>query len=81
MKENPSISYEETQQHTMKKISNAWKTLNRESLLSNLFPSKFNQACLNVARAVPLAYNYGRNKSIMSLENLAKKLLFNGMEK
>ncbi|TYJ99412.1 (3S,6E)-nerolidol synthase 1-like [Cucumis melo var. makuwa] len=80
MKENPSISYEETQQHTMKKISNAWKTLNRESLLSNQFPSKFNQACLNVARAVPLAYNYDRNKSIVSMENLVKKLLFSGME-
>ncbi|KGN64589.1 (3S,6E)-nerolidol synthase 1 [Cucumis sativus] len=80
MKENPSISYEETQQHTMKRISNAWKTLNRESLLSNQFPSKFNQACLNVARAVPLAYNYDRNKSILSMDNLLKNLLLDGVE-
>ncbi|XP_022927129.1 uncharacterized protein LOC111434068 [Cucurbita moschata] len=80
MKEHPSMCYEETKRHTMKQICNAWKTLNTECLLSNLFPAKFNQACLNLARVVPIAYNYGRAQSIMSLENLIKQFLFHQME-
>lgn len=73
MKEHPNISYEETQQHIRKKICEGWKTLNREHLFSNLFPTKFTQASLNIARAVPLAYNYGRNQSIMTIEKLMEQ--------
>ncbi|XP_016903707.2 (3S,6E)-nerolidol synthase 1-like isoform X2 [Cucumis melo] len=73
MKEHPNISSEETQQHTKKKISEAWKTLNTEHLFSNIFPTSFTQASLNIARAVPLAYNYGRNQSIMTVEKLMEQ--------
>ncbi|KAG7019658.1 hypothetical protein SDJN02_18621, partial [Cucurbita argyrosperma subsp. argyrosperma] len=65
MKEHPSMCYEETKRHTMKQICNAWKTLNTECLLSNLFPAKFNQACLNLARVVPIAYNYASASAML----------------
>ncbi|CAK9327371.1 unnamed protein product [Citrullus colocynthis] len=74
MKEHPNISYEGTQQHIKKKISEAWKTLNKEHLFSNLFPTNFPQASLNIARAVPLAYNYGRNQSIMTIDKFMENI-------
>ncbi|XP_022941968.1 (3S,6E)-nerolidol synthase 1-like [Cucurbita moschata] len=76
MNEHPSISHEATHHHVTNKISQAWKTLNKEYLLSNLFPAKFTQASLNIARAVPLANNYGSNQSFMPLEKLIQQLLF-----
>ncbi|XP_038891600.1 (3S,6E)-nerolidol synthase 1-like [Benincasa hispida] len=79
MNEHPSISYEATEHHIMERISHAWKTLNREYLLSNTFSTRFTQASLNVARAVPLAYNYGRNQSLVTLEKLMEQLLFYGV--
>lgn len=70
-----------TRQHMMRKISEAWKTLNKESqLLSTTLPAKFIQASLNIARAVPLTYNYGRNQSLPTFEQLIEQLLFHSVE-
>ncbi|KAG6584050.1 hypothetical protein SDJN03_19982, partial [Cucurbita argyrosperma subsp. sororia] len=81
MKEHPSTSFSATQKHIMWKISEAWKSLNREWLYCNpLFPSQFTQASLNIARAVPLFYSYGRNQSLPTFEQHMERLLFHSLD-
>ncbi|XP_023520215.1 (3S,6E)-nerolidol synthase 1-like, partial [Cucurbita pepo subsp. pepo] len=81
MKEHPSTSFNATQKHIMWKISEAWKSLNREWLHCNpLFPSQFTQASLNIARAVPLFYSYGRNQSFPTFEQHMERLLFHSLD-
>ncbi|KAG5023254.1 hypothetical protein AAZX31_07G173000 [Glycine max] len=79
MKEHPATSVEQAREHVAELISDAWKRLNQECLMTdaNLFPSSFTKLCLNAARMVPLMYGYDTN-SPSKLEEYVKSLLCGG---
>ncbi|KAJ0019011.1 hypothetical protein Pint_10822 [Pistacia integerrima] len=76
MKEHPDCDAETAEKHVINKISDAWKILNKECLSPNPFSSSFTRASLNLARMVPLMYNYDDNQRLPSLEEYIKSLLF-----
>ncbi|KAG0458429.1 hypothetical protein HPP92_023288 [Vanilla planifolia] len=51
-------SLESARKHAMEMISNAWKELNKECLLSNNFSQSFKQAMLNTVRMINVMYTY-----------------------
>ncbi|KAL6333686.1 hypothetical protein AAG906_028872 [Vitis piasezkii] len=53
-----------------------WKSLNNECLAPNPFSTCFTNACLNVARMVPLMYSYDDNRCLPSLEEHMKSLVY-----
>ncbi|XP_028805344.1 (3S,6E)-nerolidol synthase 1-like [Neltuma alba] len=58
------------------KISDAWKSLNREFIMDSSFSSAFKKASLNLARMVPLMYSYDHNQCLPKLEAEVKSLLY-----
>ena len=60
----------------MNKISNAWKSLNQESLFDIHFHKAFTEASLNLARMVPLMYSYDDKHSLPGLEGQLHSLLY-----
>ncbi|XP_028805342.1 (3S,6E)-nerolidol synthase 1-like [Neltuma alba] len=58
------------------KISDAWKSLNREFIMDSSFSSSFKKASLNLARMVPLMYSYDHNQCLPKLEAEVKSLLY-----
>ncbi|KAI4296531.1 hypothetical protein L6164_036481 [Bauhinia variegata] len=76
MKGDQDISMERAREQVMSKISDAWKSLNQECLFENKFPLVFSKASLNLARMVPLMYNYDDNHSLTRLEEQVKSLLY-----
>ncbi|KAI9105158.1 hypothetical protein K1719_022687 [Acacia pycnantha] len=76
MKENDGVSVEYAQTHVAHLISNAWKRLNQETLItSSPFPPSFTKFCLNASRMVLLMYSYRRNQSLLNLQEYVKSLL------
>ncbi|OAY26031.1 probable terpene synthase 13 [Manihot esculenta] len=75
MKENEGCGVENARKHVNQKISDAWKQLNKECLFRKPFSSNFTDACLNLARMVPLMYNYDNNQRLPVLECLVDSLL------
>nr|QVQ62887.1 linalool/nerolidol synthase [synthetic construct]USS30767.1 (3S)-linalool/(E)-nerolidol synthase [Laggera pterodonta] len=64
MNENSGCSIQNAREHVMKMIINTWKQLNKECLSPNPFSATFTKACLNLARMIPLMYNYDENHSL-----------------
>ncbi|KAL1188319.1 S-(+)-linalool synthase [Cardamine amara subsp. amara] len=58
LNEHKGSTIDEARTHVIKKISKAWKCLNRECLNPRQFSKSFSKACLNIARTVPLMYSY-----------------------
>ncbi|KAK4254032.1 hypothetical protein QN277_009464 [Acacia crassicarpa] len=78
MNDHPGVSVETASEHTKHKVSDAWKSLNKECFNpTNPFPSSFSKICLNVARMVPMMYSYD-NSSQSRLEEHVKSLLYSG---
>ncbi|KAF9672217.1 hypothetical protein SADUNF_Sadunf11G0017700 [Salix dunnii] len=75
-KENEGSSYEDARNQVLDMISNAWKQLNQECLSPNPFSTTFSKACLNIARMVPLMYDYDDNHRLPNLEEHVKSLLY-----
>ncbi|WJX37708.1 hypothetical protein P8452_25447 [Trifolium repens] len=75
MSEHQDISCEEAQRHVVEMISNEWKCLNQEILVSYPFPSSFTNFCLNAARMVPFMYHYRTNPSLSSQQEHVKSLV------
>ncbi|XP_023748879.1 (3S,6E)-nerolidol synthase 1 [Lactuca sativa] len=69
MRENEGCSLENAQGHVMAMISDTWKQLNQECLFPNKFSATFIKACLNLARMVPMMYNYDENHSLPLLKD------------
>ncbi|KAI9120449.1 hypothetical protein K1719_007482 [Acacia pycnantha] len=69
------MSRERAREVVMAKISDAWKSLNRETILGNTFSSSFTKASLNLARMVPLMYSYDHNQCLPKLEAHVNSLL------
>ncbi|OMO64977.1 hypothetical protein COLO4_31674 [Corchorus olitorius] len=77
IKEHQDIEVESVRKRVIGMISNAWKCLNHECLISrNPFSLSFAKASLNIARMVPLMYNYDENQCLPSLEEYMKSLLY-----
>ncbi|KAM1796986.1 hypothetical protein ACFX11_037155 [Malus domestica] len=77
LQEHPGSSMEEAQENTVKMISKEWKNLNKELVSPNYpFPATFTNASLNLARMVPLMYNYDDNQHLPSLEVYMKSMLY-----
>nr|UOF75544.1 terpene synthase [Atractylodes lancea] len=74
MTENEGCTIEEAQEHVMAMISNTWKQLNKECLLPNQFSATFTKACLNLARMVPLMYNYDDNHSLPHVKDFVSSM-------
>ncbi|KAI4296543.1 hypothetical protein L6164_036493 [Bauhinia variegata] len=81
MKDHPEVSAEDTIKLVNEKISDAWKRLNRDRMITptNPFPLSFTKICLNTARMVPLMYGYESNSS-SRLEDYVKSLLYYGSD-
>nr|AYV65218.1 (E)-nerolidol synthase [Ageratina adenophora] len=69
MKENEGCSVENARDHVMAMITNTWKKLNKECLSPNQFSVEFTKACVNLARMIPLMYNYDENHSLPLIED------------
>ncbi|KAI7756380.1 hypothetical protein M8C21_004485, partial [Ambrosia artemisiifolia] len=76
MKENEGCSIQNARDHVMEMITNTWKQLNKECLSPNQFSTTFIEACLNLARMIPLMYNYDENHSLPLMEDYIKSMLF-----
>ncbi|XP_021726185.1 (3S,6E)-nerolidol synthase 1-like [Chenopodium quinoa] len=58
MKEHKISSYDIARKHVSRKISDAWKCINKEYMSSTSpFSKEFKEACLNLARTVPIMYS------------------------
>ncbi|XP_059660957.1 (3S,6E)-nerolidol synthase 1-like [Cornus florida] len=76
MKEHEGSSVELAQQRVHDMISDAWKCLNKECLHPSPFPVSFRNACVNVARMVPLMYSYDNNHHLPDLEEQVQQMLY-----
>ncbi|KAL1191694.1 S-(+)-linalool synthase [Cardamine amara subsp. amara] len=64
LNEHKGSTIDEARTHVIKKISKAWKCLNRECLNPRQFSKSFSKACLNIARTVPLMYSYDDDQQL-----------------
>ncbi|CAK7350843.1 unnamed protein product [Dovyalis caffra] len=76
MKEHKGSAFEDAQNRVLHMISEAWKQLNEECLSPNPFSATFSKASLNIARMVPVMYNYDGNHRLPNLEEHMKSLLY-----
>ncbi|XP_021719459.1 (3S,6E)-nerolidol synthase 1-like [Chenopodium quinoa] len=56
-------------------ISDAWKCLNKECLSHSPISADFKAAFLNLARMIPIMYNYDENQRLSSLDKHMKSVL------
>ncbi|XP_057538369.1 (3S,6E)-nerolidol synthase 1-like [Amaranthus tricolor] len=73
--EHHGSSDENARECVFKMISNAWKSLNEECLSNSPFSQDFKTAFLNLARMIPIMYNYDDNHRLPNLEKHMKSLL------
>nr|WBW04244.1 terpene synthase [Ficus abelii] len=78
MKERPGSSIEEARENIIERISDAWKCLNKECLVSpnRPLPATFVKASLNLTRLLPLMYSYEDNQRLPILEQLMKSMFY-----
>ncbi|XP_062162276.1 (3S,6E)-nerolidol synthase 1 isoform X2 [Alnus glutinosa] len=76
VKEHQGCSIKEAREKVVNMISDAWKRLNKECLSPNPFSAAFTKASLNIARMVPLLYNYDDNHCLPSFEEHLKSVLY-----
>nr|AIC76496.1 linalool/nerolidol synthase [Prunus campanulata] len=74
--EHEGCSDEDARAYVVQKISDEWKRLNQECFSSNPFSESFTKLALNVARMVPMMYDYNTQHRLPSLEENMKSLLF-----
>ncbi|KAL1832933.1 hypothetical protein ACET3Z_002584 [Daucus carota] len=74
MKEHREVSVEAARKHVQNMISDTWKRLNKECFSPNPYSKTFLKGCLNLARMVPLMYNYADNQSLPQLEEYMKSM-------
>ncbi|XP_048438356.1 (3S,6E)-nerolidol synthase 1-like [Pyrus x bretschneideri] len=75
--ENQGCSDEDARAFVVHRISEEWKFLNQECFsAANPFSASFTKLALNVARMVPLMYDYNSQHRLPSLEENMKSLLY-----
>lgn len=67
MKEHEGVSVELSREHVIQRISDEWKRLNKECLSLNQSSASFQKGAVNLARMVPLMYDYDHHSSLPSL--------------
>ncbi|KAL0442868.1 UNVERIFIED_CONTAM: Tricyclene synthase Oc15, chloroplastic [Sesamum latifolium] len=78
MKEHPGVSVAQARERAVDIIASQWKILNKECFRLNHFSaSSFKKASLNLARIVPLMYDYDDDQRLPVLEEYVKFTLFN----
>ncbi|VVA93796.1 unnamed protein product [Arabis nemorensis] len=75
LNEQKGSTVDEARTHVVQKISKAWKCLNQECLIPRPFSRSFSEACLNIARTVPLMYSYVDNQRLSGLDEYLKSLM------
>ncbi|KAL2244874.1 tricyclene synthase Oc15, chloroplastic [Sesamum indicum] len=78
MKDHPGVSVAQARERVVDVIASQWKSLNKECFrLNHSSASSFKKASLNLARIVPLMYDYDDNQRLPVLEEYVKFTLFN----
>ncbi|CAA7047427.1 unnamed protein product [Microthlaspi erraticum] len=75
LNEHKGSTVDEARTHVVQKISKAWKCLNRECLNPRPFSRSFSNACLNIARTVPMMYSYDEDQKLPGLDEYIKSHL------
>ncbi|KAL7102990.1 hypothetical protein ACP275_08G152500 [Erythranthe tilingii] len=71
MRDNHGVSFKQAREHVINMIASEWKLLNKECFEINHYSptlSFYREACLNLARMVPLMYSYDDNQRLPILE-------------
>lgn len=76
MEEHQGVSVETAREHVIKMISDEWKRLNRECLRLNRSSAPIQKCALNLARMVPLMYDYDNHGSLPFLEQYIGTMLY-----
>ena len=76
MKEHNGISVEFARKHVFELISDEWKRLNKECLHLSRSSVSFRKGALNLARMVPLMYDYDSDQSLPILEQYVKSMFY-----
>ncbi|KAK4399018.1 Tricyclene synthase 0e23, chloroplastic [Sesamum angolense] len=79
MKDHPGLSVAQARERAVDIIASQWKSLNKECFRLNQYfsASSFIKASLNLARIVPLMYDYDEDQRLPVLEEYVKFTLFN----
>ncbi|KAL0353197.1 UNVERIFIED_CONTAM: Tricyclene synthase Oc15, chloroplastic [Sesamum angustifolium] len=79
MKDHPGLSVARARERAVNIIASQWKSLNKECFRLNQYfsASSFIKASLNLARIVPLMYDYDDDQRLPVLEEYVKFTLFN----
>ncbi|XP_047308926.1 (3S,6E)-nerolidol synthase 1-like [Impatiens glandulifera] len=78
MKDRNGCSVEMARNNVMRMISDEWKRINRECLISSKrFSPIFTKSCVNFARMVPLMYSYDQNHNLPLLEKFKRTMFDN----
>ncbi|KAH6795945.1 hypothetical protein C2S51_036931 [Perilla frutescens var. frutescens] len=78
LRDNPGIGFKEAREHVVGMIRMEWKRLNKECFnLRNKSSAsyEFEEGALNLARMVPLMYNYDHNQRLLILKEYMKLML------
>ncbi|KAL9159642.1 hypothetical protein ABFS82_08G147600 [Erythranthe guttata] len=78
MRDNRGLSFKQAREHVIKMIASEWKLLNKECFDINQFSQElsfYREACLNLARMVPLGYSYDDNQKLPVLEEYVNLML------
>ncbi|CAA7029782.1 unnamed protein product [Microthlaspi erraticum] len=73
LNEHKGSTVGEARSHVAQKISKAWNCLNSECL-TRPFSRTFSEACLNIARTVPLMYSYDDDQQLPGLNEYLKSI-------
>ncbi|CAI9087701.1 OLC1v1021845C3 [Oldenlandia corymbosa var. corymbosa] len=75
LNENEGVSVESARDHISSMISEEWKRLNMELLRLDRSSRSFQKASLNLARMIPLMYDYNQNRQLPDLQLYIKSML------
>ncbi|KAL9159646.1 hypothetical protein ABFS82_08G147800 [Erythranthe guttata] len=78
MRDNRGLSFKQAREHVINMIASEWKLLNKECFDINQFSAElsfYREACLNLARLVPLMYSYDDNQRLPVLEEYVDLML------
>lgn len=76
MKEHQGVSVEMARVHVIQRISDEWKRLNKECFRLNRTSGSFQKCALNLARLVPLMYDYDNLGSLPSLGQYMRSIFY-----
>lgn len=70
------VSVEMSREHTIQRICDEWKRLNKECLSLNQSLASFQKGALNLARMIPLMYDYDNHQTLPSLGQYMRSMFY-----